>query len=270
MSAADFLRRGIFAGNRPGPARDEKARAWQSGLRIRQRLRLAPLFLSLALADAVGRAVRRAKPSRNLPPWRDGISVIIPERDSPSLLHKALESLYPALQLLGEPHQVIVVVNGAALDSYAEIAAKYPRLEWMHHRAPLGFSAAICKGLERAKHDWTFLMNNDMTLDAASLRELCALRAAEVFAIACQIHQQSATGRREETGFIDWYKHDGGVQVFHADPGDEEAAGRIYVPAAAPVCFGRRPCALMRGTVAATTRSTGKTLSGVSGRNRTD
>ncbi len=206
------------------PARGVKARAWQSGLRIRQRLRLAPLFLSLALADTVGRAVRRAKPSRNLPPWRDGISVIIPERDSPSLLHKALESLYPALELLGEPHQVIVVVNGATLDSYAEIAAKNPRLEWVHHRAPLGFSAAICKGLERAKHDWTFLMNNDMTLDAASLRELCALRAAEVFAIACQIHQQSATGRREETGFIDWYKHDGGVQVFHADPGDEEAA----------------------------------------------
>ena len=102
--------------------------------------------------------------------------MIIPERDSPSLLRKALESLYPALKLLGEPHQVIVVVNGAAPDSYAAIAAMYPGLQWVHHRAPLGFSAAICKGLQRAEHDWTFLMNNDMTLDASSLHELCALQ----------------------------------------------------------------------------------------------
>jgi GT2 family glycosyltransferase/glycosyltransferase involved in cell wall biosynthesis len=181
------------------------------------------LSLCLAAADRAGRAFRPLSRWRDLRPWRAGISVVIPERDSPSLLLKALASLYQALEGIGEPHQVIVVVNGADLESYAHIAAMHPNVEWVHQRAPLGFSAAICKGLRRVERDWTFLMNNDVTIDASSLRELCALRSAEVFAIACQIHQRSATGRREETGLIDWYRHEGGVQVFHADPGDDDA-----------------------------------------------
>ena len=132
-------------------------------------------------------------------------------------LAKALASLHDALVAVDEPFQVVVVANGAARNIYDEVVAKYPELEWVHHRRPLGFSAAIHKGLQRVRYDWTFLMNNDMTLDRSALREVCALRSAEVFAIACQIHQQSASGRREETGFTDWYVIARG-QVFHADP----------------------------------------------------
>jgi GT2 family glycosyltransferase len=200
-------------------ARVEKRFAWGSG--ARQRLRLAPLFLSLAIADRVGGSMRARSNRAVFPPWRPGISIIIPERDSPALLLKALDSLRAALEAIDEPKQIVVVANGAERDVYADVASKYPALEWVHDRNPLGFSAAIHKGLRQVRHDWTFLMNNDMTLDRFALRELCALRSAAVFAIACQIHQQSASGRREETGFTDWYLNAAGVQVFHADPGGE-------------------------------------------------
>jgi GT2 family glycosyltransferase/glycosyltransferase involved in cell wall biosynthesis len=198
--------------------RAEKRFAWGAG--VRQRLRLAPLFLSLSIADRLAGALRARNARLVLPPWRAGISIVIPDRDSPQLLLKALASLYQALDAIDqEPCQVVVVANGAALRVYDKVAAKYPALEWVHHRQPLGFSAAINKGLRRVRYDWTFLMNNDMTLDRSALREVCALRSAEVFAIACQIHQRSASGRREETGFTDWYVNATGVQVFHADPG---------------------------------------------------
>jgi GT2 family glycosyltransferase/glycosyltransferase involved in cell wall biosynthesis len=199
---------------------DRKQFAWGAG--VRQRLRLMPLFLSLSIADRVGGAMRTRTARLALPPWRAGLSIIIPERDSPELLLEAMASLHDALDAVDEPCQVVVVANGAARNVYDEVVAKYPLLEWVHHRRPLGFSAAIHKGLQRVRYDWTFLMNNDMTLDRSALREVCALRSADVFAIACQIHQQSASGRREETGFTDWYVNAAGVQVFHADPGAKD------------------------------------------------
>jgi GT2 family glycosyltransferase/glycosyltransferase involved in cell wall biosynthesis len=199
---------------------DRKQFAWGAG--VRQRLRLMPLFLSLSIADRVGGAMRTRTARLALPPWRAGLSIIIPERDSPELLLEALASLHDALDAVDEPCQVVVVANGAARNVYDKVVAKYPLLEWVHHRRPLGFSAAIHKGLQRVRYDWTFLMNNDMTLDRSALREVCALRSADIFAIACQIHQQSASGRREETGFTDWYVNAAGVQVFHADPGAKD------------------------------------------------
>ncbi|HWZ70479.1 MAG TPA: glycosyltransferase [Casimicrobiaceae bacterium] len=219
--------------------RNEKRFAWGAG--IRQRLRLAPLFLSLSIADRVGRALRTRTVRLALPEWRAGISIIIPERDSPQLLLKALASLYKALDAVDEPRQVVVVANGAAPEVYDEIVAKYPEVEWVHHRNPLGFSAAIHKGLRHARYDWTFLMNNDMTLDRSALRAVCALRSAEVFAIACQIHQQSASGRREETGFTDWYVNAAGVQVFHADPGGEDKVRRHLCASAGAGLFRTAP-----------------------------
>ena len=219
LTVADPFRNSRFRESPLSSVRAEKRFAW--GSCVRQRLRLAPLYLSLALADRVGGSLRARRARLPLPPWRPGISIVIPERDSPELLQTALASLHEALAEVDEPHQIVVVVNGAEPDVYVEIAAKYPHLEWVQHRRPLGFSAAIHKGLQHVRYDWTFLMNNDMTLDRLALQEICALRSAEVFAIACQIHQRSASGRREETGFTDWYLSAAGIHVFHAEPSGE-------------------------------------------------
>jgi GT2 family glycosyltransferase len=187
------------------------------GTSFRQRLRLAPLFGAMVAGDLVSRFLPAARQPR-LTPWRPGVSVIIPERDAPAMLADALGALDMALARIAEPHQVIVVVNGATRDHYASIAARHPAVEFMYSEAPLGFAGAIEWGLTRARFDGTFLLNNDMTLDAQALAALLPWRAPDVFAIAAQIFQQDATGRREETGFTDWYVDRGGVHLFHALP----------------------------------------------------
>ena len=66
------------------------SRAW--GTSWRQRLRLAPLYLALAAADRLAR-VMPARAAPRQPPWRDGISIVIPERDAPAMLAEALATL---------------------------------------------------------------------------------------------------------------------------------------------------------------------------------
>ena len=188
------------------------------GTQFRQRLRLAPLYLAVALVDCFAPTRRRPLPAAAT--WREGVSVVIPDRDAPELLAQALDSLDAALANIAEPYQIIVVANGVPKMRYAAILERWPTLEFVHDDAPCGFTAAIERGLARARHDWTLLLNNDMTLEADALRKLAAQRGADVFAIAAQIFQQSADGRREETGFIDWYVDLAGVHVFHAPLGD--------------------------------------------------
>jgi hypothetical protein len=55
---------------------DQKRFAWGAG--VRQRLRLAPLFLSLSIADRIAGALGTRNARLSLPPWRAGISIVIP------------------------------------------------------------------------------------------------------------------------------------------------------------------------------------------------
>jgi GT2 family glycosyltransferase len=185
------------------------------GATLLQRLRLGPLYLALRGADALGRALA-PRPAAPATQWRPGVSVVIPDRDAPEMLAEALASVLAALERIDEPHQVVVVANGAPLDVYADVRAAFPAVEFVHCAAPLGFSVAIARGLERVRSDWTFLMNNDMTLDDAALRELASHREAKRFSLSAQIFQRSVDGRREETGFTDWYADAAGVHAYHA------------------------------------------------------
>lgn len=183
------------------------------GRSTRQRIRLAPLYLAIALTD---RLAFRAAARLPLPPaaWRPGISVVIPDRDAPELLAVSLAALFADEP--PEPLQVIVVTNGAVPERYRDIGIRYPKLTWVRHTAPLGFSTAIHAGLVHAQHDWTLLLNNDVELTHGALATLCRERRHDIFAIGAQILQRSADGRREETGFTDWYADERGVRAFHA------------------------------------------------------
>ena len=188
------------------------------GTSLGQRLRLAPLWLAVGLVDAFAPRIARTARATTTVTRRPGISVVIPERDAPDMLDAALASVTAALEHCAEPAQLIVVANGAPVERYRDIVARYPGLELVHQLEPSGFSAAIARGLERARHDWTLLLNNDMTLEPLAVRELAACRADDVFAIGAQILQQGADGRREETGCTDWYVDPSGIRVFHAAP----------------------------------------------------
>ncbi|HEY2817260.1 MAG TPA: glycosyltransferase [Casimicrobiaceae bacterium] len=150
------------------------------------------------------------------------MSIVIPDRDAPDMLAAALASVDGALRQIDEPNQVIVVANGAPESGYAGIRAAFAHVEFAHSDLPLGFGAAIARGLAQARHDWVYLMNNDMTLDRAALFEAASQRSRGVFSVSSQIFQRSADGRREETGFTDWYVDRDGVHVFHAMLGDSE------------------------------------------------
>jgi GT2 family glycosyltransferase/glycosyltransferase involved in cell wall biosynthesis len=152
------------------------------------------------------------------------VSIVIPDRDAADMLAAALASVDVALQPIDEPKQVIVVANGAPESAYADIRAAFAHVEFVHSDLPLGFGTAIARGLARARHDWVYLMNNDMTLDRAALFEVASQRSRDVFSVSSQIFQRSADGRREETGFTDWYVDRDGVHVFHAVLGDSKLA----------------------------------------------
>lgn len=190
--------------------------AW--GTTWRQRLRLAPLYLALLAA----RRFPATRPRREPPPAAaTGITVVIPERDSPEMLDATLAALFTALDRVGEPTQVVVVVNGAARERYDALRARFAAAEFVHSDAPLGFSGAVRRGLAAARHDWTYLLNSDMRLAPDALAALLPWRAPDVFALASQIFQRGADGRREETGFVDWYVDASGIRAFHAEPRDE-------------------------------------------------
>ncbi len=186
------------------------------GTSWRQRLRLAPLYGALLAADVCARLMP-ARPAPRHAPWEPGFSIIIPERAAPAMLEEALAAVTIALDGIGEPSEVIVVVNGTPLADYAGVRERHPHVEFLHADAALGFAGAVTLGLDHARHHGVYLLNNDMVLEPGALQAVLALRAPEVFAIGSQIEQRSADGRREETGFVDWFIDRDGIRLFHAD-----------------------------------------------------
>src|SRR5262245_10837467 len=129
------------------------------GTTARQRLRLAPLYAALRAADVV-RQMRGMRDADAAPAWRPGITVVIPDRDAPEMLSEALIPVQMARERVDEPLQIVVVANGAPLVRYADVQKAFPEVELVHIAEPLGFSAAISRGVACARHEWTFLMNN--------------------------------------------------------------------------------------------------------------
>ena len=168
----------------------------------------AVLLASLALAQGSGRIFRligppdrrlltRSEPSSHC----SGLSVIIPERDSPDLLRECLDALYAAIDRCDCECEVIVVVNGTPADKYTALKNDFPSLRWHFEPAWLGFAEAIGKGLSISRFPWVFLLNSDMVLEPGALHEVYRYRSLQFFAIACQIFMTDKTRRREETGY---------------------------------------------------------------------
>lgn len=189
-------------------------RSGRWGATFRQRVRLWPFYSAAVAADFCAPLVPERRRER-LPAWTPGITVVIPERDAKALLDEALASLHAALARLSEPSQLVVVANGAPRATYADLDRA---IELVHVPEPCAFVDAVARGVARARHDWTLLLNNDMRLDGEAIAVLAAARAEDVFAIGAQIAQRSASGRREETGFTDWCETADGTHLFHAPP----------------------------------------------------
>lgn len=210
------------------------------GTSWRQRLRLAPLYGALLAADAWAHFVP-ARPAPRHVPWVPGLTIIIPERAAPAMLEEALAALTIALEPVDETSEVIVVVNGAPLADYAALRKRYPTVAFLHAESPLGFAGAVALGIAHARHEGVYLLNNDMVVEPDALKAVLALRAPDVFAIGSQIEQRSADGRREETGFVDWFIDRDGIRLFHANvPADGQPRAHLAASGGAAL-FRRDP-----------------------------
>lgn len=204
-----------------------------SALRLLPHLALAAaLFAADALARLRPGPVRIARGERGR-----GISVVVPERGTPDLLADTLAALDAALARIDEPYQVVVVVNGAAREDYAALVARWPQHDWQFHAQALGFNGAIAAGLAAARHDWSYLLNSDMRLDADALAQLLPYRQAHVFSITSQIFFTDPARRREETGWSDFHECADRATVYERDPGDLAVArGNLYPGGGSSLC----------------------------------
>lgn len=150
----------------------------------------------------------------------EGLSIIIPERGNAPLLSECLASVFFAAGGLMQPFEVIVVVDGGSADDYKELAARFQAVRWMFNPNALGFSGAVRRGLEAARHDWVYLLNNDMNLDGRALVEVLKWRAPHVFAVASQIFFKDAARRREETGWAKFRIQLGCIETYDEAPED--------------------------------------------------
>ncbi len=189
-----------------------------------RKLLLAPFYLLIVALDAAGRVIRLLFPPRHTPKRKfafgPGISVVIPERANKEMLRRCLESLRSACASLGEPAEVIVVVSGAERGMYEDLTQEF-QAHWIFQSKALWFIEAVALGVGAAKYDWVYLLNTDMVLDPAALREVAKWRSPSVFAIASQIYFQDSTRRREETGLTAIRDVGGLLEILDVAPDDD-------------------------------------------------
>lgn len=209
--------------------------AWASNWK--QRIRFTPLHLALVAADAIARWRPQAWPVQRERGWRPGISVLVPERGTPDLLAQCLQAALTALAQIDEPSELLVVVNGAPEADYSELRALHPAVRWQFHGQALGYNGAIAAGLAAIEHDWVYLLNSDMLIDADALSTLLPYRQPEVFAITSQIHFVDQQRRREETGWSDFRIHGADVIMFEREPdASPMARGNLYPGGGSSLC----------------------------------
>lgn len=181
-----------------------------------------PLAAARRLPALMPAWLRRRFSRRHAPAaWRAGLSVVIPDRNSPALLADCLEALMPALAVINEPWQVIISTSDTPSSTYAEIAQRHPQLEWRHSEPGLGYSRAIAQAMPTIRYDHTYLLNNDMRLHSDALAHILECRDDDVFAVASQIFMADHAVRREETGLTACSGFPHKTTLFDVEPGDD-------------------------------------------------
>ncbi len=206
--------------------------------------RLERLRKAVALSDALAGWIRPLARLRRRPALRTanpGLSILIPERDSPDMLEQCLHSVEAAGRQWSEPLQVIVVANGVRGETYAPLRVRHPAVDFVCEHEALTFCGAVREGLKRTRHDWVYLLNSDMILDPGALAALAAERHESVFALGSRIFLADTGSLSCETNWTAYRVAEGILEVFHASP--PEGAGPFEV------LFGGGGCTLYRRTL---------------------
>ena len=166
----------------------------------------AAIPIRARLAQAKGLSARRGSPKPELPlegrtPLAAGVTVVVPSRDGRELLAAMLPPLLS--QLL--PGEVIVIDNGSTDGTTAWLNTEYPQVRVIESGTPLSFAKAVNKGIEKARHIHTLLLNNDMIVEPAFIRSLATAfdEIPDLYCATAQIFFPPGI-RREETGKAVW------------------------------------------------------------------
>ena len=161
-------------------------------------LRAAALATGWLIARRKRSLAVRADPESGTP-LIPGITVVIPSRDGRELLAQLLPGLMRELK--GTTSQVIVSDNGSTDGTAAWLVEEYPTVVVDCNPTPLSFAAAVNRGIRQAQFSHTFLLNNDMVLEAGFFPPLLrAFQAVpDLFCATAQIFFPEGM-RREETG----------------------------------------------------------------------
>jgi len=100
------------------------------------------------------------------------ISVIIPNFNGKELLAENLPHIIKSLK--GIPQSEIIVVDDASTDNSKKFLKKnYPDIKIIENKVNIGFGASVNAGLNIAKHDLLFLINNDIKPDKDYISSTC-------------------------------------------------------------------------------------------------
>ena len=111
------------------------------------------------------------------------ISTIIPHAGGWDLLHQCLISLYKSGNV---EFEVIIVENGSSERITSEQVAEFPNITVLHYDNQLGFSGACNRGVEAARGDLIFLLNNDAVVEPKTLYFLTQVFENDLKVAACQ------------------------------------------------------------------------------------
>jgi len=130
---------------------------------------------------------------------REGVTVVIPSRNGRALL----ESMLPGLlsDFKNPPGEIIVVDNGSNDGTAEWLGSAYPAILVERETKPLGFAAAVNRGIARARHAHVCLLNNDMEIRPGFFQALLDAfqKVPDLFCATAQIFFPEGK-RREETG----------------------------------------------------------------------
>jgi glycosyltransferase involved in cell wall biosynthesis len=129
------------------------------------------------------------------------MSVVIPAWNEEDRLVRTLERYLPSLEALGEPFEVIVVVDGV-LDRTAEVAARYGgrNVRILRYPTKLGKGGAILAGLHQARYEFVGYLDADGPISPEQMYSLVG-SLQEVDCVVASRWIRGATGIAAEPLF---------------------------------------------------------------------
>lgn len=190
---------------------------------------LALLALVLLAADIVAVVSGKRSADHGNGVSKEGLSVVIPTWNGRDHLARNLPYLLEALAHAPD-HEVLIMENASEDGTTEFLAKQFPTVHVVEMGSNLGFGRACNIGCTVARHDIVLMLNNDMRVEPGFVQPLLdGFRDPRVFSVTAQIHFESGSKRREETGLTMGRWHQGRIHLQHmADPLVDELFPTFY------------------------------------------